>query len=178
MIKQFVLTLCALSAACSASGIHQSPTRTAELTGCSGGVVRSDAELVRYDGCERIDGDLLVVGVSSLAPLASLVQVNGELRIEHTQRLYSLAGLESLRGVRELELRDNAGLISGAAMRSLTQVGHLTIARNPRLSGARSLMHALEQSGAELELEHNAGLAAEGVGDFHPTGSKTTLAQR
>jgi hypothetical protein len=178
MIKQFLFVCCALSAACSAAGIHQSAPRTAGLVACPGGVVQNDAELARYEGCERIDGDLLVTGVSSVAPLAELVQVIGSLRIERTERLYTLSGLESLRGARDLELRNNAGLISGAALASLTQVGHVTVEQNPRLSGARGLMRSLRQSGAQIQLVRNAGLSAEGLGDSQPAGREATLAQR
>ena len=178
MTKPILFVWCALSVACSASGLHAGAPRAAEVKRCAGGVARSNAELTRYEGCARVDGDLAVVGVTSVNALASLEQVTGKLRIENTERLYSLAGLESLRGARELTLRNNARLISGDALRNLTQVGRVTISENPRLSAGRGLLRGLSQSGAEVLLEHNAGLAADGLGNFHPVPSRATLAQR
>jgi hypothetical protein len=176
MTKSIVFLWCALAAACSASGFQRAAPPRGGLADCPGGVVRADRELARYQGCERITGDLVVTGVSSIVQLASLEQVTGDLRIEQTRHLYSLGGLERLRSVHELELRNNAGLVSGSALRGLTRVRQVTISGNPRLSG--SLMGYLVRSGADVKLYHNAGLAAEGWGERYPIDPTATLAQR
>ena len=80
------------------SAMPQPGVRAAHsVAGCEGGVVNQDAELARYTGCRVVAGHLDVRGVTSLAPLHALERVDGTLRIERTDRLYSLTGLERLR---------------------------------------------------------------------------------
>ena len=62
---------------------------------CPGGSVRGDQELAGLVGCRRIDGDLLVSGVSTLSPLASLEAVRGTLAVR-ASTADSLRGLEQL----------------------------------------------------------------------------------
>ncbi len=130
---------------------------------CAGGVVASDAELSRYAGCRSIAGHLDVRGVTSLAALHSLERVDGTLRIERTDRLYSLAGLERLRSVDTLDIRDNTALISGGALRGLDRVRHSHLSNNPRLSKTYGLLDAIAKSSDDVHIEHNSGLTAEGV---------------
>lgn len=130
---------------------------------CSGGVVRSDAELQRYAGCRVVGGHLDLRGVSSLLPLHSLERVEGTFRIEQTDRLYSLAGLERLRSVDTLDLRDNASLISGGALRHLTHVRRTHLSNNPRLTKTYGILDALEKTCGDVYLSNNPGLSAEGV---------------
>jgi hypothetical protein len=178
MVKQFVFLCCALSAACSATNTSGTAPRSAEAASCAGGVAQNDAELRRYEGCREIKGDLLVRNVTSVAPLAALEHLDGSLRIEHTERLYSLTGLEHLKSARELVLRDNAGLICAGALSGLARADHVHIADNPRLSRAYGLMPALARSGASVDLNNNLGLEAEGVEAFRALGAATTLAER
>jgi len=177
MTKQYVLLMCALATACS-TGFGKGAVPGAERMNCPGGVVQSQRELERYAGCTTIDGDLLVENVHSLAPLAALETVNGKLRIEHTRHLYSLAGLERLERVQELALRDDAALISASALHGLLHAERVHISQNPRLSAGFGFERALRQSGAAVELAHNAGLAAEGMREFRSHPSRTTFAQR
>lgn len=178
MTKQFLMLVCTLSAACSTTNLPRALPAAAETANCAGGVAQNDAELRHYEGCTAIEGDLLVRGVTSLEPLAALEHLQGHLRIEHTEKLYSLAGLERLESVRELTLAHNDGLISGGALRRLTHAEHVSISDNPRLTRNYGLMHGLEQSRARLDLSHNLGLSAEGVAEFRSAESPTTLAAR
>jgi Receptor L domain len=177
MNKQCIWLVCALSTACSA-GFGKASVSTPERVSCPGGVIQTQAELGRYAGCTQIDGDLLVEHVDSLAPLAALEAVAGKLRIEHTRHLYSLAGLENLERVRELSLEDNTGLIDGGALHGLLHAERAHIAKNPRLSRAHGFEQGLVQSGASLELTHNAGLYAEGMREFRSQAAGITVAQR
>jgi len=146
---------------CSASshaGVHAArPTST-----CAGGVVHGDAELARYVGCRSV-GHLDVRGVSTLAPLRSLERVDGTLRIEQTDELYSLAGLERLRSVDTLVVRDNAALISAGALGKLGHVRLTRVSNNPRLTKTYGLFDAIGKSGGSVYLSKNSGLTAEGV---------------
>lgn len=177
MNKQSIWLVCALSTACSA-GFGKTQVAAPERVSCAGGVVQTQTELDRYAGCTTIDGDLLVENVGSLAPLAALEAVAGKLRIEHTRHLYSLAGLEHLTRVHELSLQDNTALIDGGALHGLLHADHAHVAKNPRLSRAHGFEQGLLQSGASLELTHNAGLHAEGMQEFRSQASGITVAQR
>lgn len=130
---------------------------------CVGGAVAGDAELERYAGCRVIAGRIDVRGVTSLAPLRSLERVDGTLCIERTDRLYSLSGLERLRSVGTLEIRDNTALISGGALRGLDRVQRAHLSHNPRLSKTYGLLDAIVKGGGDVYLAHNSGLTAEGV---------------
>jgi hypothetical protein len=136
--------------------------QTAEPKACAGGVVRGDAELQRYTGCRSV-GHLDVRGVTSLLPLHSLERVDGTLRIERTDKLYSLAGLERLRSVDALDLRDNTALISGGALRGLSHVRRAHLSNNPRLSKTYGLLDAIRKTHEDVVLSNNSGLSAEGV---------------
>ncbi len=176
MTKQFLMLVCTLSAACSTTNLPRAAH--ADVASCAGGVVQNDAELRRYEGCSAIDGDLLVRGVTSLEPLGALERIAGSLRVENTQKLYSLSGLERLKSVRELELRHNDGLISGGALHGLARAEHIEITDNPRLTRNYGLLQGLERSRARLDVSHNTGLTAEGVAEFRSSESTTTLAAR
>ncbi|HTQ03640.1 MAG TPA: hypothetical protein VMI54_07275 [Polyangiaceae bacterium] len=181
MTKQLLMLVCTLSAACSTTSLPPARTNApanASAPSCAGGVAQNDAELARYAGCSAIDGDLLVRDVTSLESLGALEHMAGRLRIEHTERLYSLAGLERLRSVRELELRHNDGLISGGALRGLAHAERIELSDNPRLTRSYGFMQGIERSGARLDLSRNTGLTAEGVEEFRSRESATTLAAR
>jgi hypothetical protein len=141
-------------------------------------VVRSQTELERYDGCTAIDGDLLVENVDSLAPLEALESVAGGLRIERTNHLYSLSGLERLRSVRELKLSANRALINGGALQGLAHAQRVQVTQNPRLSRGFGFEESLARSGARIDLENNVGLSAEGMEEFRSATSRTTVAAR
>jgi hypothetical protein len=162
MVQKLFYSAFGLLMGCSA--LPQTGARAAHTaTSCKGGVVSQDAELVRYTGCRVVAGHLDVRGVTSLAPLHSLEHVDGTLRIERTDRLYSLAGLERLRSVDMLDIRDNTALVSGGALRGLTHVRRVHVSDNPRLSKAYGMLDGLAKSNADLYLSNNSGLSTEGV---------------
>jgi hypothetical protein len=177
MLKQIIVLACALSTACSA-GFRGVTAHTTEGVSCEGGVAKGQIELERYNGCTAIGGDLLVEDVESLAPLAHVERIDGNLRIEHTRHLYSLSGLERLRSLHELTLRDNRGLINGGALHGLAHAQSVFLTENPRLSRGYGFGDGLVQSGARLDLRNNTGLTAEGMKEFHELASGTTVAQR
>jgi hypothetical protein len=154
--------LCTVSAACSSAGVARTPA-TAHVASCGGGIVLHDAELAEYRGCRTISGDLALYGVTSLAPLASVRSVEGTLTIEHTSRLYTLAGLEQLRSVSRLEIHHNASLINAGALRQLEHVRQASVTHNPRLSTRYGFFDGMGRAGVDVELAHNSGLVAEGV---------------
>lgn len=178
MTKQLLMLACTLPAACATTTLPRAVPAAAEPASCAGGVAQNDAELRRYRGCDRIDGDLLVRGVTSLEPLAALERVAGHLRVEHTEKLYSLAGLERLQSVRELTLAHNHGLISGGALSTLARAERVHVSDNPRLTRSYGLMRGLEHSHARVDFSHNLGLSAEGIAEFRFSESASTLAAR
>jgi hypothetical protein len=129
-------------------------------------------ELAR--GCQENSGNLELQSVTSLAVLGSLRRVEGALRIEHTERLYTLAGLEQLRSVEALELNHNARLINASALRGLAVALHARVTDNPRLSRRYGWFDGLTRSGVKIELLRNRGLTVEGFADSSPA----TLAVR
>lgn len=159
-----------VSAACSNVGVARAPTAP-HTASCGGGIVLHDSELEAYRGCRSVSGDLALYGVTTLAPLASLHSVEGTLTIEHTSRLYTLAGLEHLRSVNRLEINHNASLVNAGALRKLEQVRHVSVTHNPRLSTTYGFLDAMDRAGAELDLAHNSGLVAEGVTVATPGGT-------
>ena len=154
--------LCTVSAACSTAGVTKAPA-TAHVATCGGGIVLHDSELQAYRGCRAISGDLALYGVTSLAPLASVHRIDGTLTIEHTSRLYTLAGLEQLRRVNRLEIHHNASLINAGALKNLEHVQHASVTHNRRLSTRYGFLDGMGRAGVDVELDHNSGLVAEGV---------------
>jgi len=154
--------LCTVSAACSTTGVTKAPA-TAHAPSCGGGIVLHDSELQAYRGCRSISGDLALYGVSSLAPLASVKSIDGTLTIEHTSRLYTLAGLEQLRHVNRLEVHHNASLINAGALSKLEHVQHVSVTHNARLTTRYGFFDGMSRAGVDVELSHNSGLVAEGV---------------
>jgi len=154
--------LCTVSAACSTVGVSNAPA-IAHAPTCGGGIVLHDSELAAYRGCRAISGDLALYGVTSLAPLASVRSIEGTLTIEHTSRLYTLAGLEQLRSVNRLEIHHNSSLINAGALHQLEHVHQVSVTHNRRLSTTYGFLDAMDRTGVELDLAHNSGLVAEGV---------------
>ncbi|HEX5098874.1 MAG TPA: hypothetical protein VFV94_05210 [Polyangiaceae bacterium] len=167
MNRIILCLLCTVSVACSSVGVARAPAapRTAS---CAGGIVLHDSELEAYRGCRNVSGDLALYGVTTLAPLASLRSVGGTLTVEHTSRLYTLAGLEQLRSVNRLEVNHNASLVNAGALRKLDHVRHVSVTHNPRLSTTYGFLDGMGRAGAEVDLAHNSGLVAEGVTEATP----------
>jgi hypothetical protein len=162
--------VCTVSMACSSVGVARAPAAP-RAASCGGGIVLHDSELEAYRGCRGVSGDLALYGVTTLAPLAALHSVEGTLTIEHTSRLYTLAGLEQLRSVNRLEINHNSSLVNAGALRKLEQVHHVSMTHNPRLSTTYGFLDGVGRAGAEVDLAHNSGLVAEGVTEATPPGT-------
>ncbi|HEY4160326.1 MAG TPA: hypothetical protein VGM29_19575 [Polyangiaceae bacterium] len=150
-------------AACS-SAIAEPPRATpAAEAVCRGGEVASDAALRKFADCTRVDGDLVLNGVSDLEPLAHVHAINGTLSIGHTSALYSLSGLERLCSVDALRLTYNARLIDASALDGVKSVQRIEIAHNPRLCARFGLLTSLQTPAAKADLRFNAGLSSADV---------------
>jgi hypothetical protein len=110
---------------------------------CPGGAARSDQELAGWVGCRRVQGDLVVSGVSSLSQLASLEAVSGTLAVR-SSTAESLGGLERLRSVAGLALEENQKLDDISALESLDTAQRLSFVGNPRLSRPSGLSRLSE----------------------------------
>lgn len=123
--------LCGLMVAC--GGARQLPSaRPTALGVCPGGAAHGDAELIPYQSCALISGDLELTGVTSLAPLSELRGVRGRLTIARTE-LESLAGLEQLATVGGIEVRDNVDLSSAVELGHLRHADEIELQGNPGL---------------------------------------------
>ncbi|HEY3496107.1 MAG TPA: hypothetical protein VGK73_15520 [Polyangiaceae bacterium] len=162
MLKQaLTLALAAFATACGAAS--QRPALTADSNVCPSGSVRGDAELERYASCTRVSGDLIVEDVTSLGALSELRRVDGVLRIQGTDRLYSLEGLDNLENVRELSLDKNRALINAGGLNGVARVNAVTITGNPRLTKSFGILNGLRERPSRLTITANAGLDAEGL---------------
>jgi hypothetical protein len=157
--RQTVLFL-ALATGCASQAPHVDTPGTSARAVCPGGSVRSDGELARFAGCRRIEGDLTVSGVSSLAPLASLERVFGTLAV-HASNTESLTGLERLRSVGGLALEANPELDDVSALESLETAARLSFVGNPRLSSPSGLARLSELD--QLVVRETAFLSLHGL---------------
>jgi hypothetical protein len=125
-------------------------------------VVRTAEDLAALRGVCAIDGDLLLSDLpdASLAPLASLQAVRGDLAITGCDALHDLSGLDALRYVGgTLRVLDNAALRSvGGLERLETLRGGLAIqCDNLESLGA---LTALERVGGTLAITGSPRLAS------------------
>jgi len=137
------MMVCGSLVAC--GGVTQAPVATlGALHTCEGGVARSEAELLPFQRCALISGDLAVSGVTSLSALSQLRVVSGTLSLANT-RVEELTDLGSLARVGRLELRGNSHLFGLAGLSHLADAREVVIDGNPELrtldglSGLRSL---------------------------------------
>jgi hypothetical protein len=106
-----------------------------------------------------VTGDLRISGVDSLAPLASLVHVQGDLLIAGNPDLTTLSGLDQLTRVDgDLDIRSNPALSSLDGLAALEQVGgSLDVAFLASLEELTGL-ESLERVGDDLSIMANAAL--------------------
>lgn len=86
--------------------------------------IENQAELEALEGCEVIDGDLSLSGATDLRPLHALRRVVHVLSLGG--RLTSLAGLEQLESIRELQL-DNLTVSEVPTLPRLRVLAYLTV---------------------------------------------------
>jgi hypothetical protein len=87
-----------------------------------------------------VEGDLTISNRSSLDELAELEIVTGTLTIEGNTRLQNLEGLENLRAVGGLVVRENLSLATMDSLANLRHAKTVSIVGNPRLEN----LHGLE----------------------------------
>jgi len=96
-----------------------------------------DAFLVDYPGCENFDGSIYISGndITNLDGLANLVSLTGTLRINSTELLSDLGGLENLTSIGSFYMDGNAILqdITALSNMNITNSDALSIINNPML---------------------------------------------
>ncbi|MFZ5481726.1 MAG: hypothetical protein ACOZNI_33495 [Myxococcota bacterium] len=150
-----------------------------------GGDLVVDGDLAELACVCVVEGDLVVEGAGEAYALDGfdvLEEVGGTVRVAGNPGLQRLDGLETLRAAGGLELRDNGGLGSIAALQNLSEVrgdvwigdhqlldavdglptlatvaGDLRIVRNPRVASIGGLA-ALREVGGDLELADDDAL--------------------
>lgn len=129
------------TAACSTSGARPATAAVAPLD-CRGGVVKSEDDAARLEGCETIVGDLEIVrsDLTHLEQLRSVRHVTGKLSVIDNRKLISLAGLKGVE-----------------------RAGSVDIHNNPLLCGYFGLLTGLKQVEQPLELSKNRGLSPRDV---------------
>jgi len=134
----FLTTLLALAAnACSAHDARPAAAATAAVA-CQGGVVQSDADAARFEGCASVVGDLRISAsdLTDVSAFSELRSISGKLLIANNPKLVSLAGLKSVERARSVEIRNN-----------------------PVLAGYFGLLPQLSKVEAPLVVEANRGLS-------------------
>ena len=155
-----VLALALVAGCASTAPRVDAPATAAARAVCPGGSARGDQELAGLVGCRRIEGDLVVSGVSSLSPLASLEAVSGTLAVRGSTA-ESLGGLERLRSVEGLALEQNQKLDDISALESLDSAKRLSFVGNPRLSRPTGLSRLSELE--QLVVRDTAFLSLHGL---------------
>jgi hypothetical protein len=158
----------AFTAGCAGSAPRVDAPAAQARAACPGGSVRGDQELAGLAGCRRIESDLVVSGVSSLAPLASLEAVRGTLAVR-ASTAESLRGLEQLRSVSGLALEENPELDDIESLESLETAQHLSFVGNPKLSTPSGLSQLSELD--QLVVRDSAFLSLHGLEGLTRVGS-------
>jgi hypothetical protein len=138
----FLTTILALAAnACSAHDARPAAAASAAVA-CEGGVVKSDADAARFEGCTAVVGDLSISAsdLTDVSAFKQLRSVSGKLVVANNPKLVSLAGLKSVEHARSVEIRNN-----------------------PVLAGYFGLLPQLSKVQEPLVLEANRGLSKRDI---------------
>ncbi len=171
-LVRLTAVLVALAAnACAAPGVRPVANASVAKLACVGGVIRNEADAELFSRCERVNGDLSIVGsqLEELSALSGLRQVSGKLEIAGNSRLDDLAGLERLEQVGALSIHDNADLDALTGLQNLQSATSVVVSGNPELSS----LHGLEglTRAETLVLEHNGLYQANGLSSLSEVGS-------
>ncbi|HEV8547921.1 MAG TPA: hypothetical protein VGQ57_02815 [Polyangiaceae bacterium] len=144
-------------------------------------------ELNAFANVRSVSGALTIAHNASLETLGALARLrsvrkltiagNPELTdlrglggLERVERLelrrngfYRTLGLEHLRSVGELVVKENPNLVSLSGLNHVAVAGSLQISDNPRLSARLGLLPALESLRGELVVSHNLGVSKADV---------------
>ncbi len=119
------------------------PTEVCE--GGAGITSDDDPDFARLSFCNTIGGSLVIGGdVTSLGGLAHIVEVRGNLSINGTTALTSLAGLESMSVVGELRVQNNAELTSLNGLGGSGTPEFIYVQANPKLTTIGGLSNITE----------------------------------
>lgn len=113
----FTTLLTVSATACSRAPVRPIAAASGPIA-CDGGIVRSDDDAARFEGCETIVGDLRIVrsDLLDVAAFQDLRQVSGKLVVEGNARLVSLTGLKNVEHARSVEIRNNRVLAAFPAL--------------------------------------------------------------
>ena len=136
---------------------------------CAGGQVNTDEELARYDGCQTIEGQLILIDtpISDLSPLASVTEITGTLVLRDNESLVSLAPLSNVTTLGGLLLDSNGALVnlSGlSSLRNITEEG-LEIAHGDQLRDI-STLDSLASVAGQIAVHQNPVLCQVMVNHF------------
>lgn len=124
-----------------------------------------DRQAQELAGCATIDGDLLIYGpaLTSLAPLASLEAVRGDLVIGPTASLRTLSGLEDLRRIDgNLRIEETMRLASAALPALAVVGGSVRVEDNRDLALVR--IPGLERVDGDLVVQDNPTIVGVELG--------------
>jgi hypothetical protein len=137
---------------------------------CTGDVIlESQAEVDAFQGCEIIEGDLIirspfgVNGASSditdLSPLYSLTEVTGSLILENNDQLFNLTGFENITETGTLVIRNCDNLSNIQALTGLAGEigGSIIFWDNPALPNLNGL-NGITESNGTISLIRNSAL--------------------
>ena len=111
-----------------------------------------------YPNCKEIQGDVIISGsdILYLEPLIGLTAIDGYLEIVHTDMMFSIRGLDSLRTIGgHFDFYANASMTNLKGLGHLVSVGgDLEIFSNPALTSLRGL-DTLQSVGRNLWISSN-----------------------
>jgi hypothetical protein len=144
------------------------------LAGCAGvshdvAPANASAHVAASPSVGRIvEGDLDISNETSLERFENLEIVTGTLTVAGNTRLQNLDGLERLRAVKHLVIRENLGLTDIQGLHGLRHAKSVTIEKNPRLEN----LHGLESLKKldRLVVADNGIFCTSGVGGLMQVG--------
>jgi len=141
-------------------GCGGAQTVKAPVDRCERDVVLTTSEdVVAAAGCREITGKLVIrgVGITTLAPLAKLARVNGDVHIAGVFSLDSVSGLDALREVGGNLLVSGNPIATGVFFPALARVGGNAAVRANGAALTVSL-HKLERVGGSLAVFSNGSM--------------------
>lgn len=145
---------------CAASIAPPKVASAASKAICAGGKVNSERALISYAGCQRVDGDLTLNGISSFAPLNRLEHVDGQLVILGNLAK-SLSGLDNLRSVGSIVIDSNSELNDVTALNHLSKANQVVFSGNPRLASPQGFARVITLD--ELVINHSGFVSLTGL---------------
>ena len=118
---------------------------------------------VNYPGCTAIDGNVTIEesmagNITSLAGLAQLLSLNGDLIIQNNTDLHNLNGLENINFINgELSIKNNEDLENVAGLNGFNSISsHINIENNPSLNTIAGLSNLFFAGGNVTIFDNDA----------------------